>query len=244
MTVKAPFSGNVPFARIVRGLHLKDVVAVQRGLARFDSEAPPTIKNLWEIHVRRDPKYDEPDDGIIRRIGQDGQDHKVFLHYRPDLPQLLAGSGIRLKLWQCTWFAACGRIWTACAVATDELAKEMDKMRPGFRFAERAAQYRDQHVLRVIKYDQRPNRLADEHSDRSAITFRIAESHPGFYTKDGWNRQFYDAPATPKVDCFAGDQLEHITRGGIRRVWHGADDSTGGAETRSVVVFFGKMYPK
>ncbi|MDO8408414.1 MAG: 2OG-Fe(II) oxygenase family protein [bacterium] len=244
MTIGEPFSGNLPFTRVVHGLRRADIATVQRGLSRFDSEEPPTIQRTWEVHVPRDPAYDEPDDGVIRKVGRDGQDRKLFLHYRHNLSGLLTSKGIRLKLWQCTWLAACSRIWTACATATDELAREMDEARPDFRFAERVAEYRDQHVLRVVRYDPRPNGLANEHSDRSAVTFRIVESHAGFYAKDGWGRIYLPTPATPEVDCFAGDQLEHITKGGIRRVWHGADDTTGGTATRFAVVFFGKMYPK
>lgn len=243
MTVKEPFSGDVPFTRTVPGLRPKDIAMVQQGLARFESETPPTIKNLWEIHVHRDPDYDEPDDGVIRKIGKDGQDRKLFLHYRPNLSGLLTSNGTRLKLWQCAWLAACSRIWAACATAMDELAREMDDARPGFRFAERVTEYRSQHVLRVVKYDPRPTSLADTHTDRSAITFGMAESHPGFYVMNDWNLRFCSAPVTPEVNCFAGDQLERITRGGIRRIWHGADDSSGGAEARFAVVFFGKMYP-
>ena len=239
-TGRIPFYGDHPFLIPMSALCTIDVAAACDGLLRFDAEVPHELRPAWTFNVPRDPEYDEPDDGIIEKHGVN---RKVYLHYRADLQQLLDKRGIVLTNWQREWLESCGHLYSVCMNSMRRLAVILDALWPGFDFAKRESRYRSQHVLRVLKYDPSQSQLAKAHSDRSAITFRIAESHPGFYAMEGWNRRFYDAPTTPEVDCFAGDQLERITRGGIRRVWHGADDSTGGAEARFAVVFFGKMYP-
>lgn len=238
-TAKSLISGKALCTMTVSGLQAKDINAAHEGLFRFDREVPPELQRRWHLNVPRDPEYKEPDDGVIRK---DGTDKKLYLHYRPGLLDHLDEAGVSTLIWQLDWLEACDRIWRACASAMMQLADAMDELKPGYGFADRVnARGDDQHCLRILKYFPRAGSLAQTHFDRCAITQRIAESHPGFYVQDGWNKLFWSGPKTPRVDCFAGDQLERASKGGIRRVWHGAEDQTDGTSERWAIVFFGKM---
>ncbi len=237
--------GDVPCRLLVPGLRAEDITAAHTGLFRFDMETPTSEQHRWSIQVPRDPEFpDDIDDGVNRKTGHGGLDQKIFLHYRPDLWELLAERHIELELWQSEWLAACGRIWQACTAALEELVREMDRTLGRFGLVDRLGNAPDNHCLRVLKYAPRTGSLASGHYDRCGITFRIAESHSGFYTRHGWEQQVQPAPQTPEVSCFTGEQLERITEGAVPRLWHGAVDTTEGVAERWAIVFFGKFRPK
>lgn len=237
--------GDVPCNLLVPGLRIEDIATAHVGLARFHQETPHTEQKRWEIRVPRDSEFlYDFDDGVMRKGSVAGSDHKLYLHYRPDLRTLLAERRINLQEWHIGWFEACERIWQACSTALDELAREMDHVRPGFNFYGRLGNTPDRHCLRVLRYQPRIGCLAQSHYDRCGVTLRLHESHPGFYTQHGWSKRPQPAPEAPWVSCFSGEQLERATHGAVPRVWHGVDDTSSGTEPRQAMVFFGKLRPK
>lgn len=239
-TAIALLSGGAPISLHIDGLLREDVARATEGLFRFDAETPRETQKLWEVHVPRDPDYDEPDDGVIRK---DGIDQKIYLHWRPDLEVLLHERGITLTGEQEEWFAHCARIHAACCRSLLEVTLRMDHMRPGYHFAERIRGAMDQHCLRILKYYRRekPGPLARTHTDRNGITFGIDASADGFCAQLGWDTVPCPAPALPQVICFSGSQLEKITEGAVRALHHKVVDIHNGTRERSAMVFFGKM---
>jgi isopenicillin N synthase-like dioxygenase len=213
-------------------------MAAQSGLFRFDAEVPREIQSHWEFHVERDKEFDEPDDGVLRKAKTDW---KVFLHWRPDLADLLATRGVTLSPWQKDWFEHCRRIHAACSISLLALTQKMDAIRPGFGFARRFAECSDPPVLRILKYEPREGDLARCHTDRCGITFHIAESAPGLEGREGWDWMPYRSPESPEVLCFPGKQLESITQGSIPALYHQVVDTTRGSRARWAMVFFGKL---
>ncbi|HVW82800.1 MAG TPA: 2OG-Fe(II) oxygenase family protein [Candidatus Paceibacterota bacterium] len=229
---------ETPILLRVDGLERVDVLGAKDGLFRFDAETPRELQQRWEFHIPRDPEYDEPDDGIIRKAKTDW---KVFLHYRRDLRAHLHARNVTLLPWQEEWFASCERIHIACTNSLVELAGKMDLMRPGYRFAERVHAAMDQHVLRILKYEPREGDLARCHTDRCAVTFHIAESADGLHSRQGWDWMPVKTPLSPGVLCFSGKQLESVTEGAVPALYHEVVDTTGGSRARWAMVFFGKM---
>lgn len=234
--------GDVPSRLPVPGLRAEDIAVAHMGLERFERELSPDEQEQWRLSLPRDARYAEPDDGVISRTREDG-DRKIFLHFRPDLAESLLVRGVGFRAWQAEWLLACERIWCACDAAMTALARDMDDMRADLELSPRLRNPPDDHCLRVLRYRPKTGSLAHPHTDRCAVTFRIAESHPGFYIGKDSERRFYEAPPTPEVDCFTGDQFAAITGGAVPATWHGADDMTGGSAERWAVVFFGKIAP-
>lgn len=239
-TARSLLAGDVPSRVIVPSLQAEDLAAAAEGLARFERDVLANEQARWQLALPRDPRFAEPDDGVMRRTSAGG-DQKIFLHFRPDLPVQLAERGVQLCRWQTDWLYTCFKIWAACDVAMTALVGEMDRLRPDLALPSRLRNLPDEHCLRILKYNRRAGTIAHTHTDRCAITFRIAESHPGFYIEDGGTRRLYEAPPTPMVDCFVGDQLAELTERAAPATLHGAEDQTAGAEERWAIVFFGKI---
>lgn len=222
----------------INGLSRQDILGAKDGLFCFDAETPCEQQARWELNIPRDPEYDEADDGVIRKTGVD---QKIYLHWRPDLEQLLAERGIELTPHEKEWFPYCERIHTACRTSLLELARKMDTFSSGYRFTERVEKAWDQHVLRILKYEPRRGVLARCHTDRCAVTFHIAESSGGLVVRQGDDMASCNTPHSPEVLCFTGTQLESITEGLVPRLHHKVVDTTGGEQPRWAMVFFGKM---
>lgn len=238
---QAILARETPAPILIPGLRLKDIRLAKDGLIRFDAEVPLEEQAAWALTLPRDPEFDEQDDGVTRK---DGTDKKIFLHYRPDLEeQLFAQSGITLLDWQKEWLAACNRIRNVCVKHLIQLARQMDILRPGYEFEKRVMDYVDQCLVRVLKYVPREGIIAKPHTDRSAITFHLAESASGLCSISGFETYPHATPKTPSALCFTGQQLERITEGAVPSVWHKVENNTPDRE-RWAIVFFGKMRPK
>lgn len=233
---KAMKHNQCPVLMEVPGLKAADIVAVREGLWRFDRELPRSAQRAWELHLPRDPEYDEPDDGAIRK--QD-KDWKLFFHYRSDLKDQLSKRGMELSPWQHEWFEDMQRLLSVCSEALIAYAERIDAICPGHDFTKRAKRARHLNLLRTLKYVPRKGVLAKQHTDRDAITFHMAESAPGLRVMSG---KELPSPVAPQVLVFPGDQIERITRGALRACSHSVIDMTGGAEERFAMVFFGKMH--
>jgi isopenicillin N synthase-like dioxygenase len=230
-----------PVSMEVPGLSAIDIAAAFEGLENFELK-PRAEQARWQIHELRDAKYDEPDDGAIRK--EPPHDWKLFFHYRRDLKRLLfERSGVRLTSVEEQWFEHMDAIHRTCTAANHAIAAALDRLCPGYRCIERALQFESTNVLRILRYVPHPGTLAKWHTDRAGITFHMAESHPGLRTARGHREREEHTPATPDVLVFSGDQLDTITRGEIQRCWHTVVDTTGGAAARQAMVFFGKFWP-
>jgi isopenicillin N synthase-like dioxygenase len=230
-----------PVTMEVPGLFKSDIDAARQGLERFDRELSRAEQARWQLHLLRDPKYDEPDDGAIRK--EPPADWKLFFHYRRDLAEQLKVHGIELNQWQQDWFESMHDIWHKCTTALDDYALELDRLCPGYHFSERHAhQGTNLNVLRILRYVPHAGILAKEHTDRAGITFHIAESEPGLRSLKGRKVREERTPETPNVLVFAGDQLDAITRGEIQHCWHTVEDTTDGTAERFAMVFFGKFW--
>lgn len=238
---KAVLENQEPTIVEVPGLRSEQIHTVCSGLDRFDQELSRSLQSVWALKIPRDPKYDEEDDGAIRK--ELPSDWKLFFHYRPDLQALLADKkGISLSAWQEQWFYHMQSVWMRCSDAFLRLAKEMDAMSPGYHFHQRAAIWQHLNCLRVLRYEKHAGLLAVRHTDRSALTFALFESSEGLRSTRGLEVHELRHPIPPKVMVFAGDQVACITSDGIKRCWHEVEDRTGGTEIRRSLVFFGKMY--
>lgn len=230
-----------PVTMKVPGLCSIDIAQACEGLKRFDRLSRDE-QARWMLHEPRDPKYDEPDDGAIRK--EPPHDWKLYFHYRRDLEALLhARRGIALTWGQRKWFRQMERIWKACTCALHGYARELDRLAPGYDFEQRALQWEHLNVLRLLRYVPHAGTLAKWHTDRDAITFHIAESAQGLRSTRGWEVVEQKTPQAPEVLVFAGDQLDQITHGAIQRCHHAVEDTTGGTRERFAMVFFGKFYP-
>jgi hypothetical protein len=238
---EAILSHRTPFTIHIEHLYPSDIDAAVSGLFRFDREVPRDEQRRWALHVPRDPLYDEPDDGIIRKRETD---KKVFLHWRPDTEALLLERGVTFAGWQDDWFVACRRIYATCRQEQRLIAGYMDKIAPGYGFEKRfeVMSAQNQHCLRILKYEPQPGMLAKTHTDRAAVTFHLAESADGLYSCEGViGRTLHPTPPTPYATCFTGRQLAAITDGALPALYHEVRDSAAGTESRWAVVFFGKM---
>lgn len=224
----------------VPGVTERRVLSLYEGLVAFDHQVPRDEQLRWEVHVPRDPKHDEPDDGAIRKSGQD---HKLYFHYRPDVEQLLKEkNGVTLSPDQQEWLKYMRQVWDACADAHLEYARKLDHHCPGYEFEKRAERSQHLSCLRILKYELRAGTLAKEHTDRDAVTFHLDESLPGLYTTRGDVVRQEESPALPNVLVFAGDQIAEITQGKVPACIHGVKDTTNGKRVRFASVFFAKMY--
>jgi len=237
-TAIALLERDTPTTVRINGLRQEDVEAAWQGLFRFDAEASDRDRERWEVYVERDPDFKEPDDGVV---GKKKTDRKKYLHWRPDLDDLLKRRGVTLERWQHEWFAHCERIHSACYETLRKLAQQMDEARPGFSFEKRVMDWSHMHCLRVLKYDPRPGVVARTHTDRCAVTLHLAESAKGLYAWRGWEAILCPTPTLPEAWCFTGQKVEKITRGAVPAVYHEVRDGTGGLDPRWAVVYFGQM---
>ena len=225
----------------IPGLLSSNILAEMNGLARFNRTVPLEEQERWKVWVPRNPKYDEPDDGAIRK--KPPNDWKLFFHYRSDLEELLfQHNGITLSSWQKAWFRSLGHTLDVCNGALQAFAEELDYVQPGFNFKERAGRERHLNVVRVLQYEPRPGTLAKIHTDRTALTFTLGESTPGLHFSRGLETKAVSCPQAPQTLLFPGDHFEMITRGAVARTYHLVHDQTNGATIRSSVVFFGSFY--
>jgi isopenicillin N synthase-like dioxygenase len=209
-------------------------------MVRFDKEVPREEQMKWKLHVPRDPEYDEPDDGIIRK---DATDIKGYIHWRLDTEMLFSMHGIALTAWQRDWLRVFPRVYARCVESQYAIAQAMDTLRPGYGFAARYmdATRHNQHCIRILKYERREGTVAHRHTDRDALTDHLAESADGLHACRGDTRTLCPTPAAPGSTLFTGRQLAAITDGALPALEHEVDDTTGGSKERWAVVFFGKM---
>ena len=235
----ALLEGAVPHLTRVNGLAPTSVEKAVGGFLDFLAHNPSSVIDDWKIVTPRDPEDPAADDGFVRK---DETDRKIYFHFRPDLETLLFRQrDIRLTPAEEAWFAACLDIHQACSRALLELAQEMDELRPGYDLAERARRGAWLNVLRIMRYDAGYETIGRMHTDRNAMSFHIAESHPGFETVHGFETKHWTSPHPPQVLAFTGKNLERITRGAVRALWHGAKDQRASSEPRWVMVFFGHL---
>lgn len=238
-TAREILAGNSPVTMEVPDLSPIDVAATREGLWQLIAEFSAEELKRWNIFVERDRKFIEPDDGLIAK---DGVDWKKFFHYRPGLKDLLRVlKGVEVTPAQAAWFDHMERIWNVCTAAHIAYAEQLDLLRPGFNFAERARRFAHSNVLRTLWYVPRAGTLAQWHSDRCATTFHMAESAEGLKVASGWDIVPQRSPEPPEVLVFTGDQFAKLTRNAIPARHHVVDDSTGGTKERFAMVFFGKM---
>jgi hypothetical protein len=235
-TAQALFRSATPALMEVQNLYADDIEAVRKGLWQFDNELSRQEQETWALHVVRDPEYDEPDDGAIRK---QGTDWKIFFHYRADLEaMLLTKRGITLTQWQREWFRHMHRLLSACNRTTQRLVQRLDKLYPGHRFEQRYLATEHLNVLRTLKYVPRAGVLAKLHTDRCGITFHIAESASGLKVE---SEMPLESPQAPHVLVFPGDQFTRITGGKVPACRHTVVDTTGGTEERFAMVYFAKF---
>lgn len=232
-------SQHQPCILEVPGLREPDITRARLSFMRFETEVPREMQNHWMLHVPRDPHFDEPDDGAIRKKGKDW---KLFFHYRPNTEEiLLREHGITLTSWQKDWFLSMNRIWHACTEAHLAFADRLDHIDPGHGLFRRALAYRHQNCLRLLSYEPRKGTIATIHTDRCAITQHIAESAPGLRTYQEDQPYDEETPRLPNVLVFSGDQFSRITKDNVPALRHSVEDTSRGKYRRFAMVFFGKM---
>lgn len=240
---RAFLKGQQPCVLEVPGLRSPDVGLALSLFRQFETDVPQREQKRWEIHIPRDPHFDEPDDGAIRKDGKDGKDDKLYFHYRPGIERLLGDRGIVLASWQQEWFHRMNRIWDACTEAHLAFAHRLDRLLPdGHELYRRALEGQSENCLRLLSYVPHRGTLAKRHTDRCAITFHIAESAPGLRTYQGAEYFDEEMPQLPNVLTFSGDQFARITGNRVPALVHSVEDMARGRYRRSAMVFFGKMY--
>jgi hypothetical protein len=207
-------------------------------LKRFYHEVPWEVQERWTVYVDRDPRHPEKDDVVIRK---DEFDTKIFVHWRPDSEKRLLEKGIVLEPWQKEWFDALSRRWKTSVYTYYQLCIEMDILLPGFDFYKRARTVESLHCLRVLYYPPGRQVLARAHPDRSAITLHLAESETGLRSRQNGLITLHPTPTAPEALAFSGRQLESVTGGLIRAMWHDVVDTSCDFPERWAMVFFGKM---
>lgn len=232
---------DTPTNLTVPGLDWRDLELIREGIFRFDEEVPREKQSCWMINVPRDPDYQEPDDGVIRK---NTYDKKLYLHLRASTRFLLRERGVELSDWQVEWFEAGLRVREACIAAFGKVASHMDEISPGRSFYRRFTAAREEHCLRVLKYEAHYGTIATPHTDRSSLVGHLDESAPGLYglhSGEKGHKTPYPTPKGRDILIFTGDQLEKITQGTVPALLHGVDNFAPDAE-RYALVFFGKMY--
>jgi hypothetical protein len=217
------------------GITAEDIECAWRGLSHMVRTPSRETLQEWQFHVDRG-LVDEPDDGIIRK---DGNDHKYFLHYRPDLPDLLAERGVIVEAWQDAWLLACDNIRTACIDAAWTLARELDEqLGQRYHLANRLRENSSRTVLRVLCYDPGEGTIAADHYDRDFVSLHVAASGPGLCAVQDGHYDPIREPQSEHVQAFAGIQLMQATDNIVLPLKHGVRTLSGFQRQRWAIVCF------
>lgn len=196
-------------------------------------------RESWRLCVpRRGVEPDDADDGLIRRSKTyegEATDDKWFFHWRPSLRSHLAARGVDISAYE-DFFEICGLIFSTCVNLSLAFASDFDLRCPGYDLSKRigTAVAEDLHVLRILAYDVGTT-IARPHTDRSLLTFHIAESRPGL--RLGEERELYVA-SHADVLLFPGRKLQNLTRGRFPALVHDVIDVTSERQCRWSIVFF------
>lgn len=215
------------------------------------TEEPDAFRQKWLIDrsAFRNPEQG-PDDGLMVTKGEinpfngDRFDNKFKLQIKRDVPTILkyrnAVGGYQ------DFLDACMVVHEKCVHTMFDLAKELDKMFPGFKFLDlmNTNNAMGLHTLRLLSYD-RPSVtegdiVAAKHVDRDGFTLHLDESRPGLCiipTSTGVEIPYI--PNKGEVLVFPGgkaplfkprfEALDHLVR----------DREATTAEKRRSAVFFG-----
>ena len=201
----------------------------------------------WECHAEGD---DKPDDGCIRRDGDDGKgklrDYKYFFHYRPELLNLLAAQGVHPTAQQRTWLNWLHVLYQIGLCTMQINLGTLDAVMPGYNFG--YGLHRPQHRLRLLRYDLPLERekgaiIGQQHADKSFFTLHMMDSREGLRLyregKDDEHPRLY-YPVKNHVLWFPGAAVENYTGGRLRAMYHDVveTDPTQPAGRWSVVMFF------
>ena len=208
------------------------------------------FRKKWTIWV---PPTKKADHGYVPPKGE-GYDPKHVFQWRTQLKHMLfevqAGEkDVRERLLTREefapyedWFEYLGEIFKIMKRTMLEIAKEIDRQRPGFDlFGQlKKPELIQNHVIRLLEYlydlSRKGEPLASLHTDQGLLTFQWFESHSGLIVidKNGTRVRYDYEPG--KIIVFFGKKIEPATNGSLLPTEHYVDSD---AETnRNSGIFF------
>lgn len=198
---------------------------------RFITE-PPQFKDAWTFDLDGDG---ENDDGYVRKNG--GQDdEKHYIHYRPHLPDLLKERRADIGTYE-TFLALLQDLYEQALLGGILFFQKLDQHPEARGIRKRFHSAARKQVLRLLIYDSAPNGhlIGKRHTDKSAVTFHLLDSHPGLMLNE------IETPyqcVSKTALAFTGDKLERFTKGRIKATEHGIVSVTNENIRRWSSVFF------
>lgn len=163
---------------------------------------PEEFRSKWLIDRSAfDPNGPEqgPDDGLmitqgeINPVNGDRFDKKVKFHLKSDVPYLLKRRNAIGDYGN--FLQACTVLKERCVSSILDLAEELDRLYPGFKFYDlfSAPSAMAMHCLRLLSYDRpdvgKDDIVAQKHVDRNGFTFALEDSRPGLFIVDREGRE-------------------------------------------------------
>lgn len=201
-------------------------------------------KKRWEFHF---PELStKPDHGLCNRSKTNrrdpNEDDKFFLHWRAgDRPErlmrnLLKGRGVDIAPYE-TFFQGCDLVFAEALSLIENFARKLDEHYGwGLLEALQKPQAMEQHVLRLLSYDQKSigQELANPHWDFSALTLCLWETEPGLFFDLEESRQHWSSQVG-QVPVFGGRKVFQCTQT-VQPLAHGVEAIHPGR--RLAAVFF------
>lgn len=217
--------GDVPEYLHVPGLTRGMIEANIAGFIAFLKEVPRDEQARWQIHVPRDPMFDEPDDGFLRKDDDDKEsDRKALFHIRPDTLQLLEKKGVVVSDRWRRWIEDCMYVRELCEMQAFALAQAIDQIMPGMRLTERMLESTSTNpgMYRIGVYEPGGTGYAKEHVDRNFLTMHLGASHPGLYFKTKHGEFPGTDPESGEALAFPSAKLSRLSGGRIPALKHGS----------------------
>ena len=219
------------------------VFGVMRCYRKF-LEEPKVYRESYNFWTSGEYGPNKKDLGYCEKNGDNpGEDAKDIFHWGDELePYLHAKSvdtirhqfllGYSREIFEISWQHHCMML-EAC-----------DYVIPGFNLYERTqgGLSRKPSRLRLVSYKERPGRkvMAEGHFDLGVVTSHLY-SGPGLWlVKDNTRIAYTHSPGY--ILMFFGKEMEEITKGELKAVWHEVTDERAAADTRrrEAAVFFGR----
>ena len=187
---------------------------------------PEDVLEKWLIDLSG---KDDPDHGFIRRRGDGSasEDYKDFFHYTPEVLPLLKRRNVPIETGQHRFFE---ELYAITGWINDQaiiIAEHLNALLPGYDFENKFFDMRQSELqkLRLLLYKEvaltNKFEIADEHTDRGAISFPLFQSQPGleFFVAGKWTA--IEQLAQPGQLFFFGKKMQLYTGGSINYYVHG-----------------------
>jgi isopenicillin N synthase-like dioxygenase len=205
----------------------KMVKKVEEDFIRFTQEKPAYQDN-WTFDLTTPSRLEDggyqvksdPDFGYTFRAGKSGKDHKHFMHDKDKiLRRLLSMREVDISKYE-EFLTELEKLQDCCFEQVIIFATQLDKILPGYNFAEKINKAHSLNTIRLIAYLPKPKGhvIAREHTDRNAITMHIYQSQGGLFLDlhDG-SKYLYEQKNGSTV-VFPGKKLQVLTGGKFSEV--------------------------